>query len=476
MAASRSLIGCLVLWLIASGCESSSIRWSAFQRQPDESQSDQLADRESRETSSQPPQTLETASVNDSTTHIGGGHSQFAGRSSDELADRAIREPGHSLQEMQSPPERGASFSGHIDSFAEDSTSESEQFASHVAPLTNDHAAPVNENSSPAEEPVVESDSSSPWGLPRIPDVLAMARRGEENHATDWTWGIGQHLLPGGRTGESETSEDPVRTASMPETLPPNEVVWGDESAYSQEELAKLIALIEAELANVTPTTESQRRDYLRRHVLLRHLYLLAGRPHDAQQAIPGIDPDDQEFWSEMYWAMSSYFDEEMLPSRGDRAAQTVGRLASAERALQPQVPLEIRNLQFCRQINSFGNYETFGVNEFSPGQPINLYIEVRHFESESDPSGVFRTLLESEIEIYSEGPSRELIDRTVFPTTEDLSRSRREDYFHSYRIELPSTLQPGAYILQLTVEDRLTGKSAAVSRRFVVVPASRFQ
>jgi hypothetical protein len=495
MAASRSLTGCLALWLLVSGCQAPSLRWNRFRREPvaaaNETRAEPDADEIENEAALSPPMSV-LRDLESQFESAGGNDFAHSDDSPSAPPSPAAFLERYSQANTPSAPEvvadvptnsRPVALSGEIDADADPFTPDSEHlaaqietqaehFASAQAPTTTGELPVAGDSQTRNPTAAAARHESSPWGLPRIPDVLGMSRLAEESASSDWTLGIGERLMPGSRTDEPPSkTEPPVRSASLPETLPADGAVWNGSSAYSQEELAKLISLIETELAGVTPTTESERRDYLRCHVLLRNLYLLAGRPHDAQQVVPDIDPADQEFWTEINWAMASYFDEEMLPSRSDRAAQTVTRLASAQRALDPLVPLEIRNLQFCRHIDGFGNYETFGVNEFTAGQQLLLYTEVRHFMSESDPSGVYRTLLESEIEIYSEGPTRELIDRTVFPSTEDLCRTRRSDYFHSYRIDLPSSLQPGTYVLELTVEDRLAGKAATESRRFVVVP-----
>jgi hypothetical protein len=490
MAAFRSLAGCLVLWLLVSGCEIPALRWNRFQRDLPTALDEGDPEGPSRESHIEadeapwPRLEREVTELPESEAPPPGElQTPDTPRIPEEFLERyaSVEEPGAPEIVMEVPPiDRAVALSGEIDEIEDPVTPAPELLAGYSQPPSEvpvvtpaDVAANEQLSSAPpstgapsgATEP---ADDSSPWGLPRIPDVLGMSRPAPEEppSSTDWTFGIGQRLIPGSRAAEA-----PVHSASLPESLPAGSAVWNGSSAYSREELSKLISLLEAELAGVAPATESERRDFLRRHVLLRNLYLLAGRPHDAQQAVPSIDPADQEFWTELNWAMASYFDEEMLPSRSDRAAQAVTRLSSAQRALEPLVPLEIRNLHFCRQIHGFGDYETFGVNEFTAGQQLLLYTEVRHFQSESDPSGVYRTLLESEIAIYSEGATRELIDRTVFPSTEDLCRTRRSDYFHSYRIDLPASLQPGTYVLELTVEDRLAGKSATDSRRFVIVP-----
>ena len=50
---------------------------------------------------------------------------------------------------------------------------------------------------------------------------------------------------------------------------------------------------------------------------------------------------------------------------------------------LQEKAKLELRNVTFCHKISSFGNYEKYARDEFSPGQEVLLYAEVANIHSE---------------------------------------------------------------------------------------------
>ena len=45
-------------------------------------------------------------------------------------------------------------------------------------------------------------------------------------------------------------------------------------------------------------------------------------------------------------------------------------------------------------------------------------------------------------------------------PEIIDLSRQQREDFFLAQMITLPATLGPGEYVLKVTIQDALSGKS----------------
>ena len=242
------------------------------------------------------------------------------------------------------------------------------------------------------------------------------------------------------------------------------------QGAYWQETLQRLTALIEAEVAAAQPgLSESERLAYIRKQVWLRMLYLMAEQPHLAQQAIPGISPAEQEFWTELFWAVSNYFDEQSIPGSAERVALTVDQLESAQRQLEAIAPLQLRSVNFCYKINSFGNFDRYERDEFRPGQPVLLYAELRNFSSQPGAAGGYLTRLKSHIEIRRGGPDGQPVEQNTFPATEDTCRSIRHDYFHSYKIDLPQHLTPGPYALVLTVEDELSRKTSSQTVNFLV-------
>jgi hypothetical protein len=196
-------------------------------------------------------------------------------------------------------------------------------------------------------------------------------------------------------------------------------------------------------------------------------LYLIADDPQLAQQVIPDVDPVTQEFWTSLMWGLSSYFDSENLPDPSERAALSLQQLRSAELHLQKSARLEVRSLSFCDKIDGFGMFHPFERDIFRPGQPVLVYAEIRNFTTEPGNNGHYRTVLRSTIEILR--GSGELVERKVFEPTEDLCRSPRSDYFHSYKLDLPSHLTPGPHTARVTLEDELSGRIASATLEFLV-------
>jgi hypothetical protein len=242
------------------------------------------------------------------------------------------------------------------------------------------------------------------------------------------------------------------------------------QSVYWQEDLDKLITLLETQLAQQKPgSTDLSQDRYIRQHVALRMLYLIASRRPEALQAIPSVPHDRQEFWTRMFWAMSSIFDEEAMPNSTVRAAETIAQLRAAIEQIEPRASLELRGTVFCRQINGFGDFVTFADEPFIPGQPVLIYTEVRNFQSQASGEADYRTVLRSTITIQQENVSGPVVFKYELPETEDRCQSRRSDYFHSYRIHLPENLKPGPHVLTLDITDMLTGKNGSTTLNFVV-------
>jgi hypothetical protein len=269
-------------------------------------------------------------------------------------------------------------------------------------------------------------------------------------------------FLPmGGSLGVTQTSANSPSGVSL---LPPTEV----EPRGVKASLDQLISLMEAEVAQLQPgETEAAQTEYIRRHVHLRMLYLMADHPERALTAIPGIDAADQEFWQQSLWAVANYFDVEHIPAAKDRAGQTVAQLATATQRLREKADLEIRNLAFCREITYFGNIVRFPRDEFRPGDSALVYAEIENFKSELTVDGQNRTLLRSTLEILS--PSGEVRWHKEFSATEDLCLNQRRDYFHNYSFVIPDRLPLGPHVLKLTVFDELSGKMVSQSLNFVV-------
>ncbi len=272
-------------------------------------------------------------------------------------------------------------------------------------------------------------------------------------------------LLPGGgSTGASTTAAG----AAGPLAGHGGSAAGG--SDFRTIALQQLIDLSAAEAAQAKPgTTDAERQAYIEKQVYLRMLYLIAGQHERALQAIAGLDPADQEFWQQTFWGLANYFDNNAIPDPADRATQTAAQLKTAVNRLQQKANLELRNGSFCQKISSFGNFERFPRDEFSPGQLVDLYLEVDNFHSEPTADGQYRTILHSKLEFHKPGPQGEMEDEIKSSSSEDLCRNHRRDFFLSQEFSIPARLATGPHVLKVIVEDQLSRKVATYALNFTV-------
>lgn len=259
--------------------------------------------------------------------------------------------------------------------------------------------------------------------------------------------------------------------AEAPTVTPVGTVTETAENWRQSPEFLRLVDRVAQETLAMKPAEDGSNDEFIRQHAHLRMLYLMGGQSERAVESIPGIDAADQMFWQQAFWGMHNYFDAQNISAPDERAAQTVQQFTNAAQRLQERASLKLRNITFCQQISSYGSYERFPQSEFAPGQQVLLYAEVDNFHSqETDNGQQFRTVLKSTVEIYRAGmPGDPQKIELPVPATEDISRNRRRDYFHTYEFVIPPRLHPGPHVLRLTVEDTLTNKVATATVNFTV-------
>jgi hypothetical protein len=234
------------------------------------------------------------------------------------------------------------------------------------------------------------------------------------------------------------------------------------------DELQKIVAVASTEAGQTSVgSSDAEKLAYIQKQVNLRMLYLLSGQQARSLEPIAGLDAADQEFWQEVFWGMSSYFDRNTIADPRDRATQTITQLRAAVHKLQEKSKLELRNVSFCNKIDNYGRYERFKRDEFTAGQAVLLYAEVENFKTEPTTDGPYRTMLKSTIEIFD--AAGKVVQAMPFAANEDLCASPRRDYYNSYEFSIPQGIALGPHQLKLTVEDQLSQKLASYTVNFTV-------
>jgi hypothetical protein len=141
--------------------------------------------------------------------------------------------------------------------------------------------------------------------------------------------------------------------------------------------------------------------------------------------------------------------------------------LRAAAQAIEAEAPLAILDLQFCRKVSGFGNFDSLTGHTLRPGQTFILYCEMGGLQY--DPKGAgFHSKLESRAEIVSDRGGATVWKQSL-GTAEDTCRHRRRDYYVNYRLTLPGSLPKGSYQFRLIQKDLLAGRETSQSLAIAV-------
>jgi hypothetical protein len=143
-----------------------------------------------------------------------------------------------------------------------------------------------------------------------------------------------------------------------------------------------------------------------------------------------------------------------------DFLAAEQGRLLGS---LQDWQGLQITKVVLCQRVSGFGRYEAFNGNEFAQGATplILVYTELVNFKTRAEDDGRFVVKLKEELSIdATSGEAKEVWKEHEVSVT-DAASSRRRDFFIAQYLNLPKTIEPGKYNLQVKITDESDGKIA---------------
>lgn len=133
-----------------------------------------------------------------------------------------------------------------------------------------------------------------------------------------------------------------------------------------------------------------------------------------------------------------------------------------------PATPaLTIVALRLCRKIEGFGNYEPIPDGPVRRGQVLGVYWEVDGLTARN-ANDWHESRLASSIEVLTQGDGSVAWQLDLGEATDRCRRARR-DFFVNARWDVPSTLEPGSYVLRVRTKDLLAGTEAASDIEIVV-------
>ncbi|MCH7814347.1 MAG: hypothetical protein IID40_10045 [Planctomycetes bacterium] len=140
---------------------------------------------------------------------------------------------------------------------------------------------------------------------------------------------------------------------------------------------------------------------------------------------------------------------------------------------LRERGDLLIPTVALCTRVQTFGVYDEMADGALLPNRANRaiVYIEAANFFSERTPEGQYRTVLSNQLEVLT--PQGQSLWQRQEPSIVDLSRQRRTDFFVAQLITLPDTLGAGEYVLKVTLQDELSGRSNQAIHRFSIGASS---
>ncbi|NND97250.1 MAG: hypothetical protein HKN47_07985 [Pirellulaceae bacterium] len=333
---------------------------------------------------------------------------------------------------------------------------------------------PVKPSSAPVQVPpaatTVASVQPNVFTLPDLSMMPEAARRENslllpEIPTTNVVATSHQSPLDFPGSGSQEMGDAPTSSAiaAPPLTAP------SDPSSMSDQQL------YEALLARLTdPQAVQSEAERSRRLIMARHLMVLSGDRENAVKQIDGLSSQEQEFMRSQLEGLWTMVDPKGHPVAGRRFSTALPQLREATRHLAAAADeLEVRSLEFCTEIESYGQIKPFPKRRFVAGQQVILYCEVDNFTAKESAEG-FETHLQATYDIFNADNEKVMSQR--LPADKQVSRKLLRDYFIAYQMNLPSKLTPGQYRMLLTMEDVEAEKYGQSSITFEILTLDQVQ
>ena len=142
--------------------------------------------------------------------------------------------------------------------------------------------------------------------------------------------------------------------------------------------------------------------------------------------------------------------------------------IRAAVEALEDRASLEITELQLCRKVRGFGDFEPLDANTCKPGQSMIVYCEMSGLRYERSDEA-FQSRLSSRVEIVPAQGGRPVWEHAGSAT--EICRRRRRDYYVNCVITLPDHLAPGTYELRVTQKDEVAGRATSSAIVLILKP-----
>ncbi|MEO1524927.1 MAG: hypothetical protein AAFX06_05795 [Planctomycetota bacterium] len=255
-----------------------------------------------------------------------------------------------------------------------------------------------------------------------------------------------EEVVPVSHDGRSKTT---MRTAHALETISESTDAGTPSPTEELTEAELFDKLLDIVQRPVTGESPAERE---RRMIVARHLMVLAGRPVTATESMEGMNDSDRQYLKHQLLGLWTMIDPQGHPSSGRRITEALPQFREATRFLAEATDsLRLSNIEFCTEIEAYGQVKPFDGNRFDAGQQVILYCEVENFIA-TEVNGSLQTRLRGTYDVYDASGTK--VVSQLLPVDEQTSRNHLRDYFLAYQMNLPAQLTTGSYRMQLTIED----------------------
>lgn len=215
---------------------------------------------------------------------------------------------------------------------------------------------------------------------------------------------------------------------------------------------SEFLTALQAEVNRRRSSTEDD-EELTRLEKELRLVQLAGEQPEEAVRQIEALDGPEREAFAHLLMGLATWMNADEARRPTLRNAKIVREIRDAAAELAAASKLDVRNLAFCDNVDSYGRYTEFSRSQFKPKQQVILYAEVENFAALRIADDSYETELQGSYQIFDSGGN--LVDERELLLDKQVCRNYRRDYFLRYLIYLPDTISTGNYRLELTIEDK---------------------
>lgn len=180
---------------------------------------------------------------------------------------------------------------------------------------------------------------------------------------------------------------------------------------------------------------------------------LLRNEPVPAMADLSALSGEDRELIAAVSDALANFRNIVRNDANPLGAEKARPFIEMADR-IRARTDLSVSSVSLCTSVKAFGNYDPIEPVQFIAGNPSwsVFYCEIDGFLSQLNEKQLWESKLSLQLRLYNESGIQ--LWNAAPETVSDTSRKRRRDFFIAKRIQLPSKLAPGPYMLKATVRD----------------------